>query len=290
MRLCVVLAFLFACPTIYCQRLQQPLTQLEACRKFEPSVVQIDTAAMHGTGFIVGSDGWILTALHVVADRKTLIKYGNISVIMRGYSHSFPAEIASPLDDLARARDFAVLKIDKTGLPALELGNETTVEDGSPIAIIGFPLSAMLPPAAATLPMPRFCLTGTIAAQSALPLGNLEYLHIVYFQGVSIKGISGAPVISIQTGKVIGVVSTKLTGIDAALDDIRKNAAPSGGLDIRMRQPDGNFFGIGGSFSTIIDVLDNQLANGLGSGTGASDAAYALKKVQRDYKRHHPAK
>ena len=39
------------------------------------------------------------------------------------------------------------------------------------------------------------------------------------------------------------------------------------------------------SLLPIINVLDLQLANGLGSGTGAADAAYALKKAQREYSR-----
>lgn len=38
--------------------------------------------------------------------------------------------------------DFALLKVDKTKLPFLALGDESDIPIGSPITIIGFPLSA----------------------------------------------------------------------------------------------------------------------------------------------------
>jgi hypothetical protein len=282
MRLCA-LVVLLACPTVYCQKIRQPLTQVEACKSFRSSIVQVDTDTMHGTGFIVGPDGWIITALHVVADQQTLIKRENILVSIVGHPHSIPAEIVSPLDNIARLRDFAILKIHETNLPALDLGSEVNIDDGSPIAIIGFPLSASL----RFGPIPRFCLMGTVAAQTTFPLpqGNLQFLRTIYFQGISVKGISGAPIISLVTGKVIGIVSTKLAGITPALDEVRKNTSAGG--DIQVIGTNGNQFGIAGSITPIIDVLDNQLANGLGSGTGASDAAYSLKKAKRDYGRQH---
>ena len=40
------------------------------------------------------------------------------------------------------ARDFALLKVDKTGLTSLELGAESEVYEGSDVAIIAYPFSA----------------------------------------------------------------------------------------------------------------------------------------------------
>jgi S1-C subfamily serine protease len=284
MKLCA-LAFLFVCSAVYCQNLQQPITQVEACRNFRASIVQVDSDTLHGTGFIVAPDGWIMTALHVVADPQTLTKRENIVVSIIGHAHTIPAEIASPLDNLARLRDFAILKIDESKLPALDLGSEVEVEDGSPIAIVGLPLSAALSIPAGS-PIPRFCLSGTIAAQTAFQIKGLDFLHTIYFQGVSVKGISGAPIVSLQTGKVIGIVSTRLTGISQGLDQARTSytsfqssmqaAMILSGVDV------------GKAVIGLIDTLDQQLANGLGSGTGASDAANVLKQAQDDYKRHHP--
>jgi S1-C subfamily serine protease len=55
----------------------QPMTHVEACRKFSDEVVQVNTDRVSGTGFIAGADGWIITALHVVADPDTLAVYEN---------------------------------------------------------------------------------------------------------------------------------------------------------------------------------------------------------------------
>jgi len=161
----------------------------------------------------------------------------------------------------------------------LELGSEDGIELGSPISIIGFPLAAILPIATA---MPKFCLSGTVAAQTSFPLGNLNFLHTVYFQGVSIKGVSGAPIISLESGKVIGIVTTKLAGINKSLEEVENDINTIPHVEMGL----GPGRGVVGSLGQVIDVLDTQLANGLGSGTGATDASYALKKAQRDYHGH----
>lgn len=257
----------------------RPIALVEACSKFGDAVVQVNTDRMSGTGFVVDSNGWVVTALHVVADPITLAVYGNPRVIISGKKTPIPAEIASPLDKLASTRDFVILKIEKTELPKLDLGGEDEIKLGSQVSIIGFPLSAVFPRTG--LPVPKFCLTGTIAAQTALSLGNLEYLHTIYFQGVSIKGLSGAPIILLNTGKVIGIVTTKLTGINKSLEEVGDRIKGGTGMEMTF----GPNMGVISSLGQVIDVLDTQLANGLGSGTGASDAADALRKAQRGYKR-----
>jgi len=276
------LMFAIATSTLYGQN-SRPITRVEACRQFSKAIVQVDTDYMHGSGFVVDPDGWIVTALHVVADRGTLKKYGGLT--LDGVPNSVPAEVVSPIDQLARTRDFAVLKIDKSALRSLQLGNEDDAPIGSDIAVIGFPLSAAFPH---QLPhFPKFCLFGTVAAQDSLPIGERQHLDTIYFQGVSIQGISGAPIISLDSGEVIGIVSTKLTGIGNSLAKIQ-NALGKGGAPIGVA-----FKGVGdiGKFAfDITNVLDTQLANGLGSGTGAADAKYALAKAKREYEHDHPKK
>jgi hypothetical protein len=282
MRLHTILVVLSLCPAIYCQNALPPLT--ETCHAIEASIVQVSSDTMQGTGFIVDPNGWIITALHVVADPATLIKRDNISVSIVGHKGRLPAKVVSPLDNLAQFRDFAILKVDRGDLPFLKLGSEINADDGTPIAVVGFPLSAMfrIPPN----PIPRFCLTGTIAAQTAFPLGNLEFLHTLYFQGVSIKGISGAPIVSQIDGKVIGMVTTKLTGINQPLDELKAaidNPGP-GHMEIGL----GPGLGAIGGLGRVIDLLDTQLANGLGSGTGTSDMTNTLERVKKGYDRQHP--
>jgi len=76
------------------------------------------------------------------------------------------------------------------------------------------------------------------------------------------------------------VVNTKLTGIAKSLQNLRDKIAHGAGGNIVVSglEP-------GPAIGSIIDVLDLQLANGLGSGTGAADAAFAVKKAQRRYKK-----
>jgi hypothetical protein len=246
----------------------------------------------YGTGFIVNGAGWIATALHVVADHDTLTPFGPINIFIQGRGQPIKAERLSPLNDETKARDIAILKIDAGQLAYINLGDETQIQNGSPIAILGFPFSAFGGDLAAT---PQFCLSGTVAAQRFIPLTRpnsmgvyFQGVRLIYFQGVSIKGISGAPIISLASGKVIGIVSTKLTGIGPALEDVRKNTSAGG--DVEFIGTNGNSFGVAGTITKIINVLDDQLANGLGSGTGADDVAILLTDIKGQYERQHPKK
>ena len=267
--------------TIQAQDSHPPLTQISACNLIN-RIVRIDTDVMHGSGVIIDPDGWIVTALHVVADQKTFVEYGNINVTVSGFRRPFPAQVASKIDQVASVRDLAILKIDRTKLPYIEIEDRKAEHPlGSPVAIIGIPISARFGSGG---PIPTFCLSGTIAAQESFSLGGLNYIRRIYFQGVSIKGISGAPIILLESGKVIGIVSTKLTGISTGLDEARsrilatRNAGATIFLGVDLLQT------LGG----LIDTLDDQLANGLGGGSGSTDIALALVQAKQEYKRQKP--
>jgi S1-C subfamily serine protease len=135
MRLCAVLAFFFAGSAVYCQTTQKPLSQIEACNRFMSRVVRIDVADGRATGFIVSQDGWILTAAHVVFDQNTGERLHAV-IIQLPDGSSETAQIF--IDAEAVARDFAILKVDKTGLPFLELGTGSEISPGSEITIIGY--------------------------------------------------------------------------------------------------------------------------------------------------------
>lgn len=80
-----------------------------------------------GTGFVITSDGLILTNKHVVnnmsADYAVITSDGK----------SYPAKIASidPLNDLA------IIKAEANGLPVVELGDSTTLKVGQMVVAIG---------------------------------------------------------------------------------------------------------------------------------------------------------
>ena len=84
-----------------------------------------------GSGFIVRADGLIVTNSHVVFD--TTLDY---SVVLRGEKNPIPVK------NIYRdsANDIAILKIDKTNLPALKLGDSDLLKQGNTVIAIGSPL------------------------------------------------------------------------------------------------------------------------------------------------------
>lgn len=93
----------------------------------QPNATEIEHAL--GSGVLVRSDGYILTNHHVIDGAQ------KISVDLSN-GKSFPATLVGS-DALS---DLAVLKIDATGLPTLELGNSDKVQVGDVCLAIGNPL------------------------------------------------------------------------------------------------------------------------------------------------------
>jgi S1-C subfamily serine protease len=271
-----------------------PLSQREACAKFSDAVVSIDAGGQsRGSGFIVSEDGYILTANHVVRNEQGAF-YSFITV---GFSDG-RIETATPavplsLDNIGQ--DFALLKINTTiKLPFLQLGSISEVEIGGDATIIGFPFSAI---SANQTPMTqKFCLSAFFAASESItipvngtlrqtrpggvpsttPINKAVKVDVVYFQGPSIKGISGSPIISRESGHVVGIVNTRLTGIGPSLMELKNETAHGlgGNATISGLAP-------GQAINQILVVMDEQLANGLGSAIGIDDPKEALKQIQR---------
>lgn len=107
----------------------------EVTRKSMPAVVSIEYLDANGakfgggTGFIVQSDGVIVTNHHVIRDGYRL------SVVTRaGERYDVKGVIAYDI-----AKDFAVIRIPAVELPVVPLGNSNNVELGEPVMAIGDP-------------------------------------------------------------------------------------------------------------------------------------------------------
>ena len=131
--------------------------QLEALsRRVAPSVVQVTatgyTAAPSlllardqstGSGVIVDAEGWIVTNAHVVDDARS-VKVDVLQPdeaaaggsILRPRSQRLGARVVG----VDRETDVAVLKIDRSGLPALELGDSELLHQGQLVLAFGSPL------------------------------------------------------------------------------------------------------------------------------------------------------
>jgi serine protease Do len=107
----------------------------EIVTRTKPAIVRITTSQAGGgvgigTGFIVRSDGHIVTNLHVIAGSA------NMKVkLLDGSEHRVTRVIAAD-----EKRDLAIIAIDATGLPTLNLGNSDEVNAGDRVIAIGNPL------------------------------------------------------------------------------------------------------------------------------------------------------
>jgi S1-C subfamily serine protease len=249
---------------------QKSLTSREIFEANRSAIVQIGQGHMFsGNGFLVSSDGVILTANHVVTIPESQRKQyaTNLVVIVNG--KPYPAKpIETTVSDSMANFDFAFLKIEASNLPHLTLGSWDEAEVGDTITIIpSWPgMGALL-------------LEGTVSSRADQPtfLGP-KPVRTMIFQAPIRKGFSGSPIFSKQ-GHVIGIVDTLVFGISPALDELRTKWIASrtrfdttfGGVDVA------------GSFLELMNNLDQNLISGLGSGV---DIGYAKEQQTTKGKDH----
>jgi putative serine protease PepD len=158
-----------------------------------PSVVSIETTTNNGgatgSGFVIDANGYLLTNNHVVADSLT------IKVLLND-GREFSARILGRDESY----DLAVLKIEATGLKALQFGNSDKVAVGDAVIAIGSPLG----------------LSGTVtqgiisAKDRPVTAGDnsssTSFISALQTDAAINPGNSGGPLVD-ATGAVIGVNS-----------------------------------------------------------------------------------
>jgi serine protease Do len=155
-----------------------------------PSVVTIRTENDLGTGFMISNDGLIVTNKHVVVD--TALKYK--VVIGKDEIVEVTNIYRDPLNDLA------ILKVDKTGLKALNLGDSDKLKVGQSVIAIGTALGEFR----------STVTTGVISGLSrgivaGSPIEGTEKMDNVIQTDAAINlGNSGGPLFN-SGGQVIGV-------------------------------------------------------------------------------------
>jgi serine protease Do len=138
-----------------------------------------------GSGFIISSDGYILTNDHVVGDASQ----DGISVRLKD-GRKFPASLIG-LDDKS---DLAVIKIEAKDLPVVELGDSDAARVGQFAFAIGAPFE-----------LPYTFTVGVVSAKGRNNLTNSRSYEEYIQTDASINpGNSGGPLCDID-GRVIGV-------------------------------------------------------------------------------------
>ena len=164
-----------------------------------PSVVSILIEAGEnsgsGSGFIVQSDGYILTNNHVAAPAA---KGGELTVVFDNGD-----KVIGKIVGRNTSYDLAVLKVDRDGLPAAVLGDSSAVRVGEVAIAIGAPLG----------------LNGTVTAGIISSLdrpvtaggsGELAFINAIQTDAAINPGNSGGPLLD-GTGRVIGINSAIAT-------------------------------------------------------------------------------
>jgi serine protease Do len=144
-----------------------------------------------GSGFIISSDGLILTNKHVVSDAGA-----QYSVLLES-GKTYTAKV------LARdpSQDLAVLKIDATGLPTVTLGDSDSLQLGQSAIAIGNALGQF----SNTVSVGVISgLSRTVTAGGGLT-GGSETIHGVIQTDAAINpGNSGGPLLNLR-GEVVGI-------------------------------------------------------------------------------------
>lgn len=151
-----------------------------------------------GTGFIVSSDGLVVTNKHVVLDAAA-----EYTILTNG-GEKYPARV------LARdpVQDIAVLKIDKTGLPPVRIGNSDSIETGQSVIAIGNALGEFRNTVSVGV------ISGLRRTITAGGGGVSETIDEVIQTDAAINpGNSGGPLLNLR-GEVIGINTAVAVGAE----------------------------------------------------------------------------
>ena len=145
--------------------------------------VPLPQAESLGSGFVLWSDGYIVTNRHVVRGaREVIVKLSD--------RRQMPAKVVGT-DERS---DLALLKIDATGLPAVKLGDVSKLRVGEWVLAIGSPFSF------------DFSVTAGIVSAKGRALPSENYVPFIQTDVAINPGNSGGPLFNTD-GEVIGVNS-----------------------------------------------------------------------------------
>jgi len=137
-----------------------------------------------GSGFILESDGYIITNAHVVGEADSII-------VKLADKREFQAKLLG----IDRRTDVALLKIDAKDLPAVKLGNPKNIKVGEWVAAIGSPFG-----------LENTMTVGVVSAKGrALPQQE-NYVPFIQTDVAINPGNSGGPLFN-TNGEVIGINS-----------------------------------------------------------------------------------
>ena len=208
-------------------------TGMAVAAKVQPSIVGIKveytvnsifmnkqgTAEAEGSGIIISEDGYILTNNHVINSGSTSSYYeigtaSKVSVYLYNDETEYEAKVVGTDEQT----DLAVIKIEKTGLTAAEIGDSDSVNVGEFAMAIGNPLGM------------QSSVTGGIisAVNREVTDSDGKKYKLIQTDAAINSGNSGGALVNSQ-GQVIGVNTLKVsaTGVEGMGFAIPINSAKS---------------------------------------------------------------
>ncbi|MFP5333696.1 MAG: trypsin-like peptidase domain-containing protein [Actinomycetes bacterium] len=190
-----------AAPSLEVQRPSGPAQERPAgsvagvAARVLPSVVSIEVVFSggqgSGSGFVIGEGGYVLTNNHVVAQAAD---GGEIVVVFSDGSQQ-EAEVVGR----TTGYDLAVLRVNRTDLPALEFADSSGVVVGDPVVAVGAPLG-----------LESTVTSGIVSALnrpvSAGEGNDSAFINAIQTDAAINPGNSGGPLVDLQ-GRVVGVNS-----------------------------------------------------------------------------------
>ena len=151
---------------------------------------QVASASASGSGFILTSDGYVVTNNHVVE--------GATSVTVKLYNGD---EYDATIVGTDEMNDVALLKIDATSLQAVTIGDSDQIEVGEEVIAIGNPLGEL-----------TFTMTaGVVSALDREINTDGKPINMLQTDVAINSGNSGGPLFDMN-GNVIGITSAKYSG------------------------------------------------------------------------------
>lgn len=174
-----------------------------------------------GTGFIISSDGMIITNKHVVDFQGDKTEF--VVTMNDGRKHAATVLATDPFLDVA------ILKVEASNLPTLELGDSSTLEIGQTVVAIGNALGEF------SNTVSKGVISGlsrSIIAQSGSSSERLS--QVIQTDAAINPGNSGGPLLGLN-GKVIGINTAVAQGAQNIGFAIPINQAKKAVNDVRTK-------------------------------------------------------
>lgn len=165
-------------------------------------------SASEGSGVIYTADGYIITNYHVISSAVENAQYGSIAdgTTLQVYLASDPETgVDATVVGYDASADIALLKIDRTGLPAVEIGDSDKLTVGQKTIAIGSP---------GGLEYMGSVSQGIVSGLNrSITTESGVQMNLIQTDAAINPGNSGGALLD-STGKLIGINNAKMSGTD----------------------------------------------------------------------------